>query len=143
MTDDGERSSAEWGALAGAALTAVAAFLPWYRYEMDASPAIRANGTATGVPGFGILTLALAALVVWLTVGSDERRSLATAATGGAIALVGLWKSQGLVLDTPFVTAVGDPLIGLYVTVLGGLLIAVSGIWASTRDHDAGGTATG
>lgn len=117
---------AELGVLGGAVLAVVAAFLTWV--QVDVGPAAAGS---TGVEGLGLLTLLLAVGVGVLVVAVDvEWGGIALVAGGVAIALVALVEFVDL-------DGAAGPGIGLYLTILAGLVVAGSG-WLARSADDGG-----
>ncbi|QGN07341.1 hypothetical protein Hrd1104_08505 [Halorhabdus sp. CBA1104] len=129
-----ERLSGLRVVLAGAAVVAVAAWLPWARIE--------SIGTVTGIDGDGFLTLMLSTAIAGL-LGTREwgRIEQAAVAVIGLLVLALVWK---FVTDpaTP-ILASGDPnaagkslspVYGLYLTVFGGITIVGGSLWAAVGD---------
>jgi hypothetical protein len=117
----------------GAAIAVVAAFLPWFTAGVSYGPISLEGGTATGLDdGLGIVTLLIglsilgvAALAEWVDTG-------AVVAAGGGIVIVAL----GVYKFTQFSDVV-DPRIGLYLTILGGIVAAIGGGLGYVRDKQS------
>ncbi|WP_247730202.1 hypothetical protein [Halovivax limisalsi] len=119
--------------LVGGAVTIVAAFLPWISIELGPF-----SESVSGIDGDdGLLTLILAAVA--MAVAYVREWSALTA--GGVVVLGGLAALLGLLyISDPLMGAdmsdaeremagsIASPEIGLYVTVLGGLIVAAGGV---------------
>lgn len=123
MEMNADLSGAEILVLASAVLAVLAAFLPWVTAGVQAGPV---DVTAsTGIEGLGVLTVLLAVIAIGgVLVGHGARwAAVVTTAAGLAVFLVGGWK----ILD---LGGVASPGIGLYLTLVGGLGIAIGGLWS-------------
>jgi hypothetical protein len=107
--------------LVGAAVAVVAAFLPWVTAAVDAGP-VGSAVIATGIEGIGVFTLLLAGIagLVILMPGIGNNGPVATGLTGVAVVLVGVRVITAL-------PAPASPGTGLYLTVVGGLALAIGG----------------
>lgn len=130
-------SGAEMVALAGAVITGIAAFLPWAVAGVQAGP-VDVSTSTSGLDSLGLLTGALAVivLVVLLVMDWETQGTVATVVGGLGILLVGLWK----LID---ISGPVEPGIGLYLTVLGGIVIAGGGFlgYQGRRSGPGGGVA--
>lgn len=116
-------STAEGLGLISAIVAGIVAFLPWVTAGMEAGP-VDVSASTTGIEGLGVLTLILAvvAVAIVLVMGFEEQGSVATGFVGVIIGIVGIWK----IVD---INGAASPGVGLYLTVLGGLGLAVAGFW--------------
>lgn len=135
MDIDVDRSPPVLLGLAGAAVTVVAAFLPWVTTSAPAGP-VEAGGTAMGIEGVGLATLLLGLVVggVLVLLDWDATTLVVTAVVGLLVAGVAGWKLLSL-------DGVASPGVGLYLTVLAGLVVLASGLWGwfgeGSDDHGA------
>lgn len=116
-------STAELLGLGSAIVAGIAAFLPWVTTGVEAGP-VEVSASSTGIEGLGLLTLVLAivAIGVILAMSWEDQGTVATGIVGVIVVIVGLWK----IVD---IEGAASPGIGLYLTVLGGLGLAGSGVW--------------
>lgn len=124
MEMNADLSGAEILALASAVLAVLAAFLPWVTAGVQAGP-VDVTASTTGIEGLGVLTVLLAVIAIGgVLVGHGARwAAVVITAAGLAVFLVGGWK----ILD---LGGAASPGIGLYFTLLGGLGIAIGGLWS-------------
>lgn len=116
-------TGAETLAVASAVVTGIAAFLPWVTASVQAGP-VDVSTSATGIEGLGILTLLLAVVALGTVVllDGDGWETVATAVVGLVVFLFGVWK----ILD---LGGAASPGVGLYLTVIGGIGLAIAGLW--------------
>lgn len=116
-------STAEGVGLISAIVAGIAAFLPWVTAGVEAG-FVDVSASSTGIEGLGLLTLVLAVVGIGivLTMGIEEKGSIASAIVGMIIGILALWK----IVD---INGAASPGVGLYLTVLGGLGLAVAGFW--------------
>lgn len=115
-------SAIELFGLVGAVLAGVAPFLPWVTVTIAPGP-ISFAVTTTGLQGVGVFTLPLsiiAALVI-LTFGLDPDQAVTTGIVGVAIVLAAV---RVLVALSPPIA----PGVGLYLTIVGGLVLVIAGL---------------
>jgi len=128
--------------LTGAGVTVVAGFLPWVVAE-----AFGFRVTQTGFDVDGAVTVVLAAVAVGMVaVRLRDRIGMAVASVCGAgiVAVGGLYVADlaygyDLVPASGIVETVGkrvaDPAIGVYVTLLGGVLVLIGGLIGFAGGH--------
>ena len=121
----GDMRQSEQVSLVGAALTVVGAPLPWVSVSF-----VGASVSATGLDGDGVITLVLAAIagVVLLARDWDEMDRIGVLALGGLVAVIGVFDLLGL-------PGAASPGIGLYVTIVGGIVLATGG-WMGYSNLD-------
>lgn len=114
----------------GALLAVVGAFLPWITTGVEAGP-VDVSTAVTGVETVGVVTLVLAlAVLALLLFVTDDRLPAVTAVVGLVVGLVALWKYVDL-------GGAAGPGLGLYLTVLAGLVMFVGGGWGHTAQGEA------
>lgn len=122
MDIETEFSGPEIIGLLGAVLAGVGAVVPWVTAAIDAGPVDTAV-VVSGLDAAGILTLVLAvvAALVVLTPGFGRDGPVATGLVGVALVVVGV---RGFLA----IPGIAMPGVGLYLTVAGGLALAVGGL---------------
>ena len=115
--------------LGGAAITIVAAFLPWIT--------LGALGSVSGIDGDGTFTLIMGAIVAGIVVAREWENvdQLATLALGVLVAGIGLMyvtdPAAGIDTGSEFgnqiVSEVVSPAVGVYLTLIGGVAITAGG----------------
>lgn len=116
-------------------ITGIAAFLPWVTGGVQAGP-VEVEAATTGIEGLGIITLLLGVFAILTPIVLDGNGRVAggISVIGLIIVLVALWK---------FIDLGGavSPGFGLYLTMLGGIGILLSGLWSHrfTVDHSTRG----
>jgi len=123
-------------ALAGGTLTAVGSVLPW---------ASALGRTVSGLDGDGVITLFLGVIVavVVLSAGWNRLAKGATAALGGISTLIAFNAYSNLANAGGLGSSLVSPGYGLYLTILGGLVVAVGALLGYTsfdEDEDPDGT---
>lgn len=112
--------------LIGAAITAVGSFLPW---------ASAFGTTVIGVNGDGLITLVLGviagAIAYRMPLSNRDTNLLATAGIGALVAIVGLYDATGIAA------------IGVYITIIGGLVIAYPGVRTAVSNYQRGSSQSG
>ena len=105
----------------GAGITAIGSFLPW---------ASAFGTTIIGVNGDGAITLVLGlaagAVAYWMPLSKHDTNLLVTAVAGVLVALIGLNAATGIAA------------IGVYITLIGGLIIAYPGIQTAVSNYQRG-----
>ncbi len=119
----------EKASLGGAAVTIVAAFLPWVT--------LGALGSVSGIDGDGTFTLVMGAIVAGIVLFRDWGTvdHLATVALGVLVAGIGLMYvtdpaagvDTGSEFGNQLVSEVLSPGMGVYLTLLGGIAITAGG----------------
>lgn len=129
MELDSNVSTGDAVALGGAVLVVVGAFLQWVTRNVDAG-VIEVSSSTAGSEGLGVLTivLALVAVGVVLIKDLDVQQSVATGIVGLSVFLVSGWK----VLD---ISDPASPGVGLYLTLLGGVMTLGAGILTHRSDE--------
>jgi hypothetical protein len=121
-------------AAVGALVIAVAAFLPWFTASVSFGPISVGGGTATGLDdGLGIVTLLVGLSTVGVAALDDWPDTGAVVAAGGGTVTVAL----GVYKFIQFGDGV-DPRVGLYLTLLGGVIAAAGGVLGYVRDTPSG-----
>lgn len=115
--------TAEVLGLISAIVAGFATFLPWVTTGVEAGP-VDVSASNRGIEWLGLLTLILAvvAVAIVLVMSFEAQGSVLTGIVGIIIGAVALWK----LVDISGATSPGA---GLYLTVLGGVGLAVAGIW--------------
>ncbi|PSQ27537.1 hypothetical protein BRD09_08435 [Halobacteriales archaeon SW_10_68_16] len=124
-------------ALVGAVLAGVGAVVPWVTAAIDIGP-VGSTVVVGGLDAAGPLTLVLAAIaaLVVLTPGFGRDGPVATGIVGVAIVVVG---SRGF-LAVPGFAAPG---VGLYLTIGGGIVLAIGGLLDYVARADPGSSTPG
>jgi len=112
-------------ALAGGALTAVGSVLPW---------ANALGNTVSGLDGDGVITLFLGVIVavVALVVNWNRLAKGGSAAIGGISVVIAFNAYSNLTNASGFGASLVSPGYGLYLTILGGLVVVVGALLGYT-----------
>ncbi|GAA5155284.1 hypothetical protein GCM10023340_40170 [Nocardioides marinquilinus] len=127
-----------WVVVGSAALVCLSAFLPWVTLGGESFSGI--GGDDVGGAKDGVITLALGIVALLAGLGRAlVKRSGGLQVTCSIVALLmGLLVALVAVIDIADVSDLGDVLdvgvgIGLWLTLVGGIVLAVGGVWALVK----------
>lgn len=137
MDIETEFSGPEIIGLLGAVLAGVGAVVPWVTAAIDIGPV----GTAVVVNGLdaaGLLTIVLAVItaLIVLTPGLGRDGPVATGIVGIALVIIG---ARGFLA----IPGIATPGVGLYLTIAGGLALAIGGLLDYVARTDSRSPASG